>query len=172
METCKYCGGTLSFVGFHDGLNYFSCSFCDLIFDENDVSKNRMRKRSVPESYEYYYNKKTKELLKCNTIELFHMLKDCRKDWYSMFSLLKNTLNEDPAFVQKNEIPEDFKDIYREFIYLSKQKFVIENIILEKAGFLPDKITDKFLNQLVEWGNNSSSKPMYIYIQKKVKKAE
>lgn len=162
--TCKYCGGNLSFVGFYKGLNYFSCSFCDLVFDENEVCEKRKRKEVVPKKYELNYFKPTKELLTYNTIELFHMLKECRSDWYRIFTLLKSILNNEPDNVE--EIPNEYKDLYDQYIELTKKKFVIENIILEKAGFLPDKITDGFLRQIVEWGEKATGKNMYIYIKK------
>lgn len=163
--TCKYCGGNLTFLGYHQqkGLNYFSCDYCDLIFDEKEISKNRERRKSVPESYDYYYNKKTKDFLQLNTIELFHMLKDCRKDWFSLYSLLQNVVNA-------NQKPD--KKLYDEFVYLTKQRYVIENIILERTGFLPEKITGEFLNQIVEWGESSSSKPMYIFLSPSKKNNE
>lgn len=168
MKTCKYCGSTLSYTGNHDFTNYFSCEYCDMVFPEYDTCENRKRKMSVPDSYEEYgYYSSTKELLKKNTIELFHILKKCRADWYDLYNLLKNLMDlKEGEIPNKNEVEQAYRPLYNEYVDLTKKKFIIENIILEKAGFLPDKITEEFLNGLVEQGRKASNKPMYIYVKK------
>lgn len=164
MITCKYCGSNLIYIGEYKSQLYFACDFCDMTFDKSEVCRDRKRMSSVPEYYTSYMLP-TKSLLERKTIELFHMLKECRKDWYDIFSLLKWILNVDPNEITDNqELDEAYKPLYKEYISLTKQKFVIENVILEKAGFLPDKITDEFLGELVRQGRSSSEKPMYIYI--------
>ncbi|HZH58266.1 MAG TPA: hypothetical protein VEY70_01525 [Metabacillus sp.] len=168
MKTCKYCGTKLQYIGEHNLVHYFACDYCDLSFDESETCENRRRKQSVPEHYHQNYYLPTKELLKKNTIELFHMLKDCRKDWYSVFSLLSKLLNLDEHEIpDKEELDQSIKPLYDEYVQLTKQKFIIENILLEKAGFIPERITEEFLSELVEQGKKASCKPMYIYIKRK-----
>lgn len=171
MVTCKYCGTKLSFVGAYKTNTYFHCDFCEMNFTEDQVCENKKRKVSVPEYYNDNYYKSTPELLKCNTIELFHVLRDCRKDWYAIYKLLKDLkrLNNNPDKKTKKtkESVETYNSLFKDYEDLTKRKFVIENIILEKAGYLPEKLTEEFLHDLVEQGRNSSSKPMHIYISTK-----
>lgn len=170
METCKYCGSNLEYIGELDSTHHFFCDYCDLSFEESDTCKNRLRKQSVPDHYDINFYKSTKELLNCNTVELFHLLRDCRQEWYSIFNLLSRMTNMNEHELELNpNIDEAFKPLYSEYVDLTKQKFIIENILLEKAGFLPDKLTDEFLSNLINQGKEASSKPMYIYIKKKNK---
>jgi hypothetical protein len=167
-ETCKYCGSVLGYIGELDLIHHFSCEYCDLIFEQKETCKNRMRKQSVPESYDNNFYKPTKALLECNTVELFHLLRDCRQEWYNIYNLLGRMMNLNKDELELNpNIDEAFKPLYSEYIQLTKQKFIIENILLEKAGFLPDKITEEFLSQLIDQGKAASEKPMYIYIKKR-----
>lgn len=168
MITCKYCGSELNFIGEYKDKIYFGCDYCDLTFEKEETCNNRQRKQAVPNYYLQGYYKSTKELLKYNTINLFHLLRDCRKDWYDVFSLLKKVIN-----IKENEVPDQknidnaFLPLYNEYVTLTKQKFIIENILLEKAGFIPEKITEKFLSEIIEQGRVASKKSMYIYIKKK-----
>ncbi|MEB6550217.1 hypothetical protein MXL46_14065 [Heyndrickxia sporothermodurans] len=168
MKTCKYCGTTLNFIGEYNNNIHFHCPYCDITFEIDQTCENRKRKPAIPESYANYgYYKNTKELLKENTISLFHLLKDCRRDWYSVFTLLSQSMN-----VKENEFPNEvdlekyIQPLYEEYVLLTKQKFIIENILLEKAGFIPEKITEEFLSTIISDGKKLSGKPMYIYIKK------
>ncbi|MBU8732529.1 hypothetical protein KM915_20995 [Cytobacillus oceanisediminis] len=170
MKTCKYCGTTLYFLGEYQNKLHFHCSYCDLSFGIDETCENRKRKQSVPEYYNQGYYKSTKELLSINTVELFHMLKECRSDWYNTFSILSRLMNLDENEIpDKQEMDQAVKPLYDEYVKLTKQKFIIENILLEKAGFVPEKITEDFLSMIVSEGRNSSNKPMYIYIKKNKK---
>lgn len=171
MVTCRYCGSNLDLIGSYKSNVYFYCDFCNMNFKSDEVCEDRKRKTSVPSSYDSNYYQPTTILLKYNTIELFHMLKDCRKDWYSVNQVLEQlkVINADPE--QRNKDSQaSYDSLFKEYEQLTKQKFVIENILLEKAGFIPDKLTDEFLGQLVEYGNQASRKPMYIYIKNPNKK--
>lgn len=167
MITCKYCGTELDYIGEYQNEMYFYCPYCDLSFEKGETCQDRQRKQAVPDFYDKGYYRPTKELLKCNTIVLFHLLRDCRKDWYELYSFLRKLINiKDNEIPNENEVEKAFLPLYHEYIQLTKQKFVIENILLEKVGFIPEKITDSFLSDLIEKGKKASYKPMYIYISK------
>lgn len=119
MITCKYCGTELS-----EGLN---CSFCDITFSPEEVSTDGLRVSAMPE--EIPFEKKqlidatTKILLKAKTIELYYYLKLARK--------YKNE-----SFKARDEANVRF--------YL-KKALVIENILIEREGDFPSRLTDKYL---------------------------
>ncbi len=168
MITCKYCGQELRFVGEKDNEHYFNCSFCEIIFPLSETSVDRKRKMSVPEYYDESFYVPTKKLLERDTISLYHLLKDVRATWYSIKSLLEKlkAMDSENSLPKPSEVDDDtVKNLKREFIDLSKRKFAIENIILERTGYLPAKITEDFLSQIVEQGREASNKPMFVYIK-------
>lgn len=169
MITCKYCGTELQFVGEKECDMFFSCTHCDIVFPLADTSVDRKRKMSVPE----YLNvngiyQSTKQLLECDTFTLYYILKDIRSFWYN----IKQLLEKMKIYYKDNELPQtesnmddSLKDMKEEFKLLTKQKFVVENILLERTGFFPEKITQEFLDSIEVQGINASGKPMYIYIK-------
>lgn len=165
MVTCKYCGTNLQYVGLYKDIAYFYCDFCDLIFDVTEISENRRRKYRVPLIYDPNVFQPTKNLLKYNALELMFMLKECNLWWYSLKRALEH-IYSDPTAKHDNEV----KMIYEEYVTITKHKFVLENLILEKAGFLPDKITEDFLAEMQEYGKKYENRPMYIYIKPKTEK--
>lgn len=173
MNTCKYCGTQVKKLINNSSTSTFKCYHCDITFEEHDLCKDRKRKNSVPVSYDKNYYRSTKELLSCRTIELFHLLKECRKDWYDTFKLLNSIYGLDEnQMPDQSELDEVTKPLYHEYVLLTKKKFTIENILLEKAGFIPEKLTDEFLSEIIDQGEKASSKPMYIYIKNKNKKKQ
>lgn len=162
MNTCKYCGTELK-----EKDSLYHCSYCDLSFEIQETCLDRKRMKPIPELYDFNYYKSTKDLLEENTVVLFHMLSECRKDWYTNFSLLSQLKNAEPSEDKEEEESNKilYKQLYNEYIQLTKQKFIIENILLEKAGYVPEKITKEFLGSLVEQSKAFAEKPMYIYIK-------
>jgi transcription elongation factor Elf1 len=174
MNTCKYCGTQLEYIGSDEHKAYFKCDYCDLSFDHTEVCKDRKRNQDIPDSYnELDIYMPTKKLLKQNPLVLFHLLKECRKQWYSLLKTLQNVMDlEEVPEGEEENLDDIVKPLYKEYVYLTKQKFVIENILLEKAGFVPDKITDEFLGSIVAYSRSLAEKPMYIYIKNKNEKQE
>lgn len=162
MITCKYCGTELK--ADKDNAELFNCSYCDMSFEIQETSKDRKRISPIPELYDLSYYKPTKELLEESPVILFHILAECRKDWYQNFSLMKKLKSLDPEEVNE-ELNSNIKALYNEYIKITKQKFIIENILLEKAGFVPEKLTEEFLNSLLQQGQSIAAKPMYIYVK-------
>lgn len=172
MITCKYCGQQLQFIGERVEEFYFDCTFCEMTFTLYETSAERKRKMSVPE----YINiistyATTKDFLACDTITLYYTLKDVRGFWYHLKSLLENskihiTENQIPQSNDSDmEMDEVIRELKKEYMIITKKKFVIENIILERTGFLQNKITEDFLNDIYEQGKEASQKPMYVYIK-------
>jgi hypothetical protein len=176
LVTCKYCGQELKFLGEHQDKIYYSCSFCEMNFELKDTSSDRKRKMSVPEVYdENFYTLTTRDFIQCDTITLYHYLKDIRAYWYSQKTILeglkkmmnKGTSQYDSVNLNKpNKVDNNMlKELKNNYIQLTKKKFVVENIILERTGFLPEKITEDFLSEMIEQGRKASNRPMFVYIK-------
>lgn len=170
MKTCKYCGSFLYFIGEFENTIHFHCNYCDLTFNIEETCENKKRKNLVPEDYEINFYKTTKELLQLNTIKLFYLLKVCRASWYETLQRI-NFLTQEESLnsLTKEDIEQLIKPYYIEYEKITKQKFIIENILCEKAGFVPEKITDDFLSSIVEEGKKTVLKPMNIYVKNKHK---
>lgn len=161
MRTCKYCASPLKFIGEKDK-QYFYCSHCELPFEVSDTCMNQKRLSPIPEVIDdmAYLSKSTKELLKEKTITLFYYLKACRSDWYH----LKETLDRIYDIRNKEDVSDLYKSLYEEYDKLTKKRFVLENILLERNGYVPKKLTNDFLDQLISDGSFFGQKSMYIYI--------
>lgn len=169
MISCRYCGTELQFVGEMEKEFFFNCTHCVIVFPLAATSVDRKRKMSVPEylvDIDIYQS--TKQLLERDTYTLYHILKATRSFWFDIKKLLESM----KVYYKENEVPQaevgvedDLKSMKEEFKLLTKQKFVVENILLERTGFFPEKITQEFLNTIDSQGLAASSKPMYIYIK-------
>jgi hypothetical protein len=162
MRTCKYCGSSLNYVGEHKDKIYFACDYCELTFDYENTSRNRLRVNRLPESIETH-RRTTKDLLTCNAVELFHLLKEYRSKWWEIKEMVKSVRNLFDSEKQA-KASADYCDLYKQYIDLTKYKFTLENIIIEKTGFLPEKITDEFLGELVSMSKETTKSKMNIFI--------
>lgn len=172
MVTCKFCGQELQFIGENHGEHHFNCTFCDMTFLLEETSAGRKRKMSVPESIETLnFYSSTKEFLECDTINLYYTLKDIREFWYHLKSLLETAKVKlkDGELVQNantdSGMDEVVKELMKEYTVITKKKFVVENILLDRTGFLPEKLTEDFLSEIYEAGQMASKKAMYVYIK-------
>lgn len=161
MNTCKYCGQRLKTNNSIEDLPFY-CSFCDMKFTAKEVCLDRQRITVIPECLEHTaIYQTTQQFLERDTITLYHVLKEIRSMWYDLKILLekiKKQINGD------KKLSEQLNDMLQEFRLLTKKKFVVENIILERTGFLPERITELFLDQVLSQSLAASSKKMYVYI--------
>jgi hypothetical protein len=163
MNTCKYCGQKLRSIGARDNVPYYACSFCEMEFAVQETCVDRKRLAVIPEYLDHSnIYQTTQQFLERDTITLYHVLKEIRSFWYNLKTLLekaKKQLNGDVTL--KNAL----EDMMNEYRVLTKKKFVVENIILERTGFLPEKLTEAFLESVLNQGLIASSKKMTVYIQ-------
>lgn len=162
MITCKYCGQKLKKLDDRKNVQFFHCSFCEMDFPVEDTCIDRKRKASELQCHEFtdiYLS--TADFLERDTYTLYHALKDIRRFWYDIKTLLEN--------IKSSLISQDdkviFNEVKSEFIVLTKKRFVVESILFERTGFIPDKITEEFLNTLYQQAENSNKKSMFIYIK-------
>lgn len=165
MDTCKYCGTEVSYIGEKDHIALFHCGFCKMTFDEPNISQNRLRLNQTPEYERADYYLSTEDCLKCTTIELLFMLRECRKDWYQSKVTLENLANAED--IEEEIIEKTVKDYYPLYEELTKRKFVLENIIYERTGFIPTKLTNDFIQELLVQSDESAKIPMNVFYKKK-----
>ena len=163
MNTCKYCGQKLKSIGVRGTVPFYECSFCDLEFPVHETCVDRQRLSVIPECLEHSnIYQTTQQFLQRDTITLYHVLKEIRSFWFNLKTLLekaKKQINGDKTLENAVE------DMMTEYRVLTKKKFVVENIILERTGFVPEKLTEAFLDSVINQGLIASSKKMTVYIK-------
>ncbi|MGZ4160466.1 MAG: hypothetical protein ACXVNF_06685 [Neobacillus sp.] len=95
-----------------------------------------------------YINKTTPELIKLSTFELLYLLKMIRKERNNMYHHMH-------VFHQAgNSGSDDFREAEKEtgrnYMYYTKKAFVVENIIRDRLGYVPEKITESYLAKYLQ----------------------
>lgn len=163
MKTCPYCGSEVEVYG----KDYYCC-FCEMAIECSDVQENGKRKNYLPESQPCIHDlhKTTPELMCFTTIELLYLLKFARNE-------RSNIYHKRYVFIRAiKEGNQEFKDAeeytYKEYEYWTRKCYVIENIIRERIGYIPYKVTDSYIKALAYRMSESAKKPMKIKKGQKV----
>lgn len=141
MKTCPYCGSRVEETPSH-----YYCSFCVMNLELSIVQKDGQRLPIKKDHLEYsgFDQFTTPELMCLSTIELLYFLKNLRKersDMYNSMYQIKKVGNEH----QDDELKEGSViagDMYEQ---QTRRMFVVENIIRERMGYVPTRLTEKYL---------------------------
>jgi len=158
MKTCAYCGSHVTFVD----RNEFYCSFCEMKLKFEDIRENGKRKNLLPSSQPSLsdLNKSTPELMCFSTVELLFLLKLARKersDIYKQRYIIVRAMSKGAA-----EFTEAEKYTFSEYEKYTRKCFVLENLIRERIGYYPAKLTDSYIQTLVARMEESAKKDMVI----------
>ncbi|KKI91476.1 hypothetical protein WQ54_14485 [Bacillus sp. SA1-12] len=165
MNTCPYCGSEVESYGDH-----YSCLYCVMLIDTNDVQENGKRKNYLPDSqpkYEDLYLK-TPELMALNTIELLYLLKFARAERGSIYSQRKLFLQAMKEGASEYEEAEKYT--FKEYEFWTRKCFVLENLIRERISYIPKKLTESYIENFAGRMLNSAKKDMCIRQPKRLKK--
>lgn len=152
MKTCAYCGSELK-------TNY--CSFCKMELTDKYILQNGKR---LDNSIEYYPEqqgvfKNTPELLKLETAELLcllHHARNYRSDVYQLRILGHK------AEVAGGNMDEIKTQSYSDYEEATRNVWVLENIIKDRIGYYPQKVTENFLDMYFDRIERSQSKKMIM----------
>src|SRR5699024_2011304 len=150
MNTCGYCGSNLQD-------RY--CSFCEMELTNRYILEDGKRLDTsidfFPEKQDIFKN--TKELLELETIELLCLLRHAREYRSEIYKLRILTH-------RAKEQGGDMKDIeassYNDYEEATKKVRVIENIILDRVGYYPQKVTENLLAMYLDRIEQSQTKKM------------
>jgi hypothetical protein len=142
INTCSYCGSSLGTSPIASNDKCY-CGFCEM-FVEPSVNGERLERFKKEEFVGYeHMNKTTPELLNMHTKTLLHLLRLMREDRRSYFDnmrILKKAASDSP---------EEFKDGVKmssdEYERITKKCFIVENILRDRMGYIPKKITNDLL---------------------------
>lgn len=141
MNTCPYCGSEIK-----NEENYY-CHFCVMNVPESNVQIDGERLPIQLEHFAYdaLTQKTTPELMCLSTFELIYLLKEIRaqrSNTYQSMATLKKAGNS----ISDPDIKEGSKLAGEMYETETKQMFIVENIIRDRLGYIPTRITEKYLD--------------------------
>lgn len=157
MITCAFCGSEIK-------ENY--CAFCEMELTNKYIMKDGKRLNQAekflgyPSRHEIY--KSTKELMKLETIHLLCLLREARSIRAEVYKLrlLRHQAEEQKGMNNEIESLENYT--YDEYESSTRKVWVIENIIKDRLGYFPQKVTNNFLNMYLERMEQSEKKKMFL----------
>ncbi|CAI6330176.1 hypothetical protein [Bacillus subtilis] len=153
MKTCPYCGSP---VAKENEANYYECDFCMIkIKDaEEDGSRKTVPFRETADEEDLY--KTTPELMTFHTYELLCLLKLIRQKRSQKY----NELYKKAA--TGNTDSQESRDDYQ---FLTKKMNIVENLLLQRLGYIPDSLYDSFLKKYLDKIKNGkkTNEKMKIY---------
>ncbi|PFY13876.1 hypothetical protein [Bacillus pseudomycoides] len=170
---CPYCG--IEAKKNHAGvLEEANCNFCGgSLVDENtgypklcDIKGERFEFHKIQSNVFIEHVEQPVSVLKTyHTFDLYLLLKEVRSmrsETYYGLRLLNNA----------SEVDDEYKDLAKnqgkDYEYWTRRKFVIENLLLERQGYFPEKITDKVLGFMVDQIKKSMKRKMTISQTKRI----
>lgn len=161
--TCPYCGSELE-----QREEKYYCDFCVMILGSNQVQRNheRIAVRVRDFALEVYLDKTTPELMKFSTFELLSLLKYARAERTSLYHYL-NVFYKARKHEQTEEFKETEEESGKDYEKITRKMFVLENIIRQRLGYVPRRITDAYLIKYLEEIKKDKQKPMIIRQQRK-----
>ncbi|GGJ57351.1 hypothetical protein [Virgibacillus salexigens] len=152
MKTCAYCATELK-------TDY--CPFCEMELSECYILKDGERLKNdipyFPEQRDIF--KSTKELLDLETLELLCLLRHARNYRTEVYKLRILTHR---ATEQGGDMTEIEASSYSDYEEATRKMWVIENIIKDRMGYYPKKVTEKFLSLYLQRIEESQTKEMFM----------
>lgn len=155
--TCPYCGSEVV------QLKDYYCDFCIMNIPETMVMKNheRLPVRIREFALDIHLEKTTPELMTLSTFELLNLLKYARSERTSLYHEM-NVFYKAGKQLKSNEYVEAEKYSGQEYKKITKKMFVLENIICQRLGYVPHRITDTYLENYLTQIQKSKRNPMII----------
>ncbi|MGX1196015.1 hypothetical protein [Metabacillus sp. SLBN-84] len=159
IKTCPYCGSKVNKIK----EELFYCDFCEMRLAGDLVKENheRLQVRVREFAADHYVSRSTPDLMGLSSFELLQLLKFIRKersDMYHHLSVFKRAETQ----VGTGEFKDMEQESGKEYEYLTRKMFVLENIIRERLGYVPKKITEAYLVKYIENIKNDKKSLMTI----------
>lgn len=155
MNTCGFCGTPLEGV---------YCCYCEMDLQEKHIVTNGQRMRQGSEFQGYPSRTKiylsTLELMQLETIELLCLLREARAVRAEAYKLRSLRHQAEKKMGFNDEVRQLEEATYKQYADSTKKVWVIENIIKDRLGYYPEKVTDNFLNVYLDRMIKSEKKPM------------
>lgn len=163
MKTCPYCGSEV--VAVEIG-NLYDCYFCEMEITEVELQADSNRKpipfREIVSIEEVYQS--TVEFFNYHTYELLCLLRLIRKERTGIYN------NMNVFYKARLEGSKEFEEVEKEqaaeYQLYTRKAWVIENILIDRMGHVPERLTDQYL---IKFRNDCmrKMKPMQIRQERK-----
>jgi len=157
MKTCGFCASEIND-------NY--CDFCQMELEDRYIMLDGKR-LGQPKKFIGYPNtseifKRTSELMALETIDLLCLLREARTFRAEVYKLrlLRHKAEEQSGMTENIQKIEE--QSYSEYEQATRKVWVIENIIKDRLGYFPEKVTNNFLNMYIERMQKSDKKVMKL----------
>jgi hypothetical protein len=163
MKTCPYCGSNIEVFD----SQFYYCDFCCMKLEKSIIKENheRLNIRFRDFVLDSQIAKTTPELMTLSSFELLYLLKAIRSERSNSYNFLhmENKI-KDMAPGQLDDLENFSGDNYT---YYTKKMFVVENILRQRLGFVPDRITDNYLAKYLDNIKKGKNSPMVIRTTRK-----
>lgn len=162
MNTCPYCATEI----FNN-----SCCFCCYEGQPQQNGKRNVQKTMKSIVFIDHAIKGVSELIQYHTYDLLVCLRLIRAERSQVFDTLRgvnkmfDAITENEALHFK-EVQDDAGSMYE---YWTRKAWVIENILMDRMGYFPDRIDDKMLIRVKESSLKAQAKVMRISKERKDK---
>jgi|SRR5690625_1046863 len=164
MNTCALCGTELDDI---------YCFFCEMELDKRYILKDGERLhqskmfKGVPDRSLIF--RSTKELMSMETIDLLCLLRDARSFRAEVFKLrhLRHQAERQGGYNDTVQELEDYS--YKQYEDATRKVWVIENIIKDRLGYYPERVTMNFLNMYIDRMEHSERKKKNMIIAQSIK---
>jgi hypothetical protein len=167
VPTCSYCGTELHATGIS-----VVCSFCKARY--SDIKNASIDfQRSTKHSIKGYVTSEdverpVEELEEYHTLDLLLSLRFARAERsqaYYLVRLYNKALDEMPEDAENiNIVAEQAIEMYTNW---TRRAWIIENILTDRMGYFPERISDEMLEKVKVNSEKAFSKPMKISKERK-----
>ncbi|WP_017815207.1 hypothetical protein [Paenibacillus shenyangensis] len=144
MHTCGYCGTEVQVK-----VNMAYCSFCEMDLWEEDITEDGQRRELVVQKAVLLIDAKrpTPYLMEQSAFSLIKLLKLVRaerKRLYEMSRLFRKGNEVGGGFTEQQQVVNEDYELF------CRKAWAIENILRDKMGVFPARITDDMLEKMLE----------------------
>ncbi|MCY9339755.1 hypothetical protein MOF28_15475 [Bacillus haynesii] len=147
MKTCPYCGSRVENIDH----SRYHCEFCSMHIPSDLVKEDCVR---ISVIYRESASKKdlektTPELMLFPTVDLLFLLKEAR-------TVRSDTTDEIRKLKKKNQntksayFKENYDALNKEYTFVTKKMYVIENILKTRLGYIPPRLDKNFFDKYLK----------------------
>ncbi|MEK5645909.1 MULTISPECIES: hypothetical protein [Paenibacillus] len=157
MQTCPFCGSVIE-----EKEHAYYCSFCDMGLVASQIQQNGFRKKVFYEVPVFLEAAKlsTRDLLEKDSYFLTCLLREVRQERsrsYQYYLRFFKKANE-----EQGDFLDDAKHAGGQYEYWTRKAWILENILRERFGSFPERISDAYLQTMARNIDKFNEKPMRI----------
>ncbi|MED3804417.1 hypothetical protein P4562_21185 [Lysinibacillus xylanilyticus] len=177
MISCPYCATELIL----DTDRNTHCDFCDIELGPNSeigmyaVDGKRIEKRKrVTYLAAETVKLPLKQLCELHPLDVIMCLKEARSERANIFSVMRIFNKADGDKIPNEKKLEEYRllaeETGNEYEYWTRKCWTIENLLIDRIGYFPEKINKEFLASFIAKNEKSLLKPMKISKANKLEK--